>query len=360
MSRNKRWKKSVLAAALAVSASLSLMGSSLIDPAKVSDKETEYTTVQAEIGSLLKTLSSDASLQFPLMVDVRNKLYNARVAEVYLTRADIIQEGAKLGLIASESSEADLAQTQLSLERARKELAEGTKDREEAILKKQKSISSLSGNAREIARLELQKMQISLSDFKLGQERTIANLEKSIEEQTEQSIDQEVSAPITGGIAYFSYINPGDSLYYNQVLLTLASPTPYLLRIEDSAGEWRYGMEITLDYGPHNNRKSCTGRIISADNILSHESRTGYAYAILDEEINPETITMPNVKGELYHVENVLVIPKKASKIYGGDNMVSLLEGSSIANRYVNLGLSNADGSWVVQGLEEGQTLIVD
>lgn len=359
MSKNSRLRRGALLLLVLCSCGL-LMGSALIDPAKVNSRQSEYTTVQVELGTVHRTLTSEASVQYPVQVEIRNKLHAARVADVNLVRTEVIEAGTVLGRIASESSASDLEQAKLSLQRAQDELANGIKDREEAIRLAQSALSGLQGTNREIARLELQKLQIALMDFTISQQRQIDTLEEEIEKKVEQSLDQEVIAPITGGISYFSYIAPGDSLSYNQVLLTLASPFPHVLRMEDSEGEWRYGMPVTVEYGPRNNRNSCTGRVVAADNILPHESRSGYAYVALDQEIDPRALTMLTVKGALYHLENVPVIPKRASQVSGGDNIVSLIEGSSIANRHVNLALTSADGSWVVQGLTPGQTVILD
>lgn len=368
MSRNKFFSRlhcakgremRLVAAALLAAGALPLMGSALIDPSTIQSKETEYTTVQAEYGSISKTISSNVSIVYPKKVDVRCKMSNARVAEISLSRTDTLEEGMKLGVLSSNNSQADLAATQLSLSRAQEALEDGVRSREEAIAEKQTTIQSLSGAAREIGRLELQKMQIELEDYKTRQERSIAQLQKQADEQTEALQDQTLYSPTDGKLSYFSYVNQGDSLYYNQVLLTLECQTPYLLRIED-AGEWRYGMEVTLEYGPHNNRSSCKARIVSADNILAHASRTGYAYAIVEDDINPEDLTLPTVTGEYFHLDNVLLISKRAVTLNGGQSQVTLLEDSSIANRYVNVGLSNTESSWVVQGLEEGQILILD
>lgn len=359
MSRNKGIRS--LAAALIAASALPLMGSSLIDPSSIEEKQTEYTVAQAEIGSIVKEMTASASIYKPTYVDVRCKVYDARVAEIGTFRSDIIEEGTKLGVLRSESSRANVAQTELNLKRARENYAFEIQEREEAINEKQIAVQQTKGGYdREIAKLELRRMELSLEEYRLKQEKTIAELEKTLAEQQEQLLDVEVIAPVTGKVTHFSYVSAGDSIGYNSVLLTLQTSDPTLIRLEDPNGVWRYGMECTVEYGPRNNRKNAPARIISADNVLSPTESTGYAYAQILGEFNEEDATIINVSGEEFRLDNVLLIPKKAASLYQGQNRVSILNGSSTANRYVRTDLSDKTNIWVLQGLDEGQTVILD
>lgn len=361
MSRNNRFSLRLKAAALLAAGALPLMGSALINPALVQDSGVDYTTAQVEYGSIIRTMStSNVTIVYPHKVDVRCDIINGQVAEVSISRTDHLEEGMQIGVLRSDNSGADLAEMQLSLERARTTLEEGVRSRDEAIARQQASLSGLSSTQRQKAQLQLQKMQLERQSFIRRHERSISQMEEKIAEYLENTREQTLLAPESGRISYYCYATQGDSVYYDQVLLTLETASPYLLRIEDSGGEWRYGMEVTLEYGAHNSRSSCRARIVCADNILPHSDGTGYAYAVVEDEIDPSEITQPSVKGEAYRVDNVLLIPKKAASPATGASRVALWNGSAIANRYIRTSLSNSNVTWVVQGLEEGQTLILD
>lgn len=347
-------------AALVACAAFSLTGSALVDPSAIGKGGADYKTAQVQRGTLLSEMTASGSVYRPTYVDIRCKVYDARVAEVALTRAEIIEKGTYLGLIRSESSRADLAQTSLSLDRAEEALIEQTEQREEAIRKKQDSLQGLSAAEREIAELEMRKMQIELEDYILRQERTIADLTEKEAEQTEQMEDKALYAPVTGSVAYFSYIMPGESLAYDQVLLTLQTSDPTLIRIEDEEGKWRYGMEVQVEYGSRSNLKTVKGRVISADNVLSATDATGYAYVQLEKDIPAEDLTQVKVHGEEIRLENVLLVSRNAHALYKGQQQASILDGASIARRYISAGFQDKNNTWVLQGLEEGQTVIVN
>lgn len=349
------------AAALAVAGALPLMGSALIDPSTVQTKEAEYTTAQAQYGSIVEEMATSAYMYRPTHVDVRCKVRDARVAEIAVFRSDLIEKGTKLGVLRSESSRADMTQTSLSLARAKEQYDEQVAAKQEAIVLKQDSLQSAGSAAqREILRLEIQKMELELSDYCLRQEKTIADLEEKLAEQAEALEDVEIYAPVTGKVSYFSYVAKGDSVGYNSVLLTLQTDDPTLIRLEDPNGLWRYGMPVRVEYGPRNNRTVVTGQIISADNVLSATERTGYAFAKLDQPLETEISSTITAYGEEFRLDNVLVIPKDAYVLSLGKSQVSILEDSSIANRYVSIGMTNKDTAWVMQGLNEGQSVIVD
>lgn len=364
MSKNRRNNRlcalRALAAVLIMASALSLMGSTLIDPDSMKADEVQYTTAQVELGSIVKEMNSGASLYFPKHIDLRCKVRNARVTQMTSTRTDSLTQGLELGVLHSESSRADLSQTSLSLQRAKQEMSEGLRSREEAIVEKQQSLHELPAEQREIARLEILKMQIELEDYRLRQQRNIASLEERMEEQEEELQDVVLTAPATGKVSYYSYLNLGDSVSYNQVILTVDSQDVVLLRIEDAAAKWRYGMIVQVGYGPRNKQKTCLARIISADNVRNPLQQQGYAYAKLLEDVPIEELTYVTVSAEEFRVDNVLVIPRKAHKLSHGQNMVSILSGRSVANRAIRIGLSAPQTSWVLQGLEEGQSLILD
>lgn len=362
MSRNKSSRLPArAAAALLIAGALPLMGSALIDPAKLDAGSADYVTAQAKYGTITRDMSETAVVYQPTIVDIRCEVRNARVAEVSVTRANVIEEGTKLGVLRSESSRADLAETTITLERARESYEKGVQDREEAIREKQLSAQNITDPAeREIARLEMQRMQIELDDYCLRQERSIELLEKREAEQTEALEDAVLYAPVTGSIAHYSYLSPGDSVAYDSVILSLRTDDPTLIRIEDPDGRWRYGMDVTINYGTRMHPKSAKARIVSADNVLSPTERRGFAYAQLLEEVPAEDLTQLNAVGEEFRLENVLVIPSKAHALVKGKQQVSIKDGASVANRYVSVGLQDKDNTWVLQGISEGQSLILD
>lgn len=358
--QGRRSRGALARAAFILAACAALSGSALVDPASIEAGGAEYKTAEAHYGTILSEMTETGTVYRPTCVDVRCELDNARVAEISLTRADIIEQGTKLGVLRSESSRADLAATSLSLERTQEAYADGVEEREEAIRERQAALQEMDPAEREIARLEIRKMEIALEDYILRQEKAIADLTESEAEQAERLEDVVLYAPVTGSIDHFSYLQPGESVAKGQVLLTLRTDDPTLIRIEDPDGKWRYGMTIDIDYGSRSNQKTVRARIISADNVLSPTDAQGYAYAQLLEDVPAEDLTQIKARGEEFRLDNVLLVPRTAHALAGGKQQVSIKDSSSIARRYVSVGLQNKDDSWILLGLEAGQTLIIN
>ena len=360
MSRNNSKARRVLTALMIAAAILPLMGSSLLDEESMSKPQAAYTTAQAHVGSFVKTASNSASIYWPVIVDVRNEVRSARLESITLSRVTELTEGALLGTIRSEGSQAELSAARLALARLREGYETGAADRAEAIADAELALAGLAGQEREIARLRLEKQRLEAERFALQQEHAIAAQEKTVADIEEDLQGADVYAPVTGGIDYFSYVSAGDSLYYGQLLLSVRRKDTYLLRVEDGSDRFRYGMTVTVQYGPRNNRTACAGRVVSSDSVRRYNDATGYAWIRLDEPVDVDDLTQPSVSAECMRVDGVLLIPRKAARLTAGKQMVTILDGASLANRYINIAMNNSEESWVLQGLEEGQTLVLD
>lgn len=359
MSRNNTVRIAVclLLAALC----LPLLGSALVDPATLNIKTSEYKTAEVTRGSFTKDATTGGSVYYPVKYDVRCESRNARIRSINLKRSSELEAGQVLGTVYCETSRAGMAEQQLNLIRSQESLEEGIREREEAIADARKALSSITdATEMEIACLNIEKMEIELESFRLGTEYSIAGTERAIAELEGQLADVDLVAPVTGGIDSYKYLNEGDSLRYNEVLLTEYDGSIVLIRCESSVTGWRYGEEVQIKYGPRNNARYTTGHIVKADNILPNARRTGYFYVLPDEPIPADDLIQVTVTGLQYDMDDVLTVSKHAVTLYRGKDLVSILNGSSIAKRFVNVSLSNNEVYLVLQGLAEGQSLILD
>ena len=60
------------------------------------------------------------------------------------------------------------------------------------------------------------------------------------------------------------------------------------------------------------------------------------------------------------YLDNVIVVPRKAVSLDGGKDYVECLVNGNVQKRFVNAGLSSTAGVWVLQGLNAGETFILD
>ena len=81
----------------------------------------------------------------------------------------------------------------------------------------------------------------------------------------------------------------------------------------------------------------------------------------LDEEVSSDFFK-GNIRyrGISEEVCNVLQIEKKAIEREAGKEFVYILDGDMVQKRYIKTAMNTVDIVWVLDGLYEGQTLIVD
>ena len=56
----------------------------------------------------------------------------------------------------------------------------------------------------------------------------------------------------------------------------------------------------------------------------------------------------------------MLIIPRRAVTLEGGKNYIECLVDGNVQKRFVNIGLSNMSNVWALQGLNVGDTIILD
>ena len=94
----------------------------------------------------------------------------------------------------------------------------------------------------------------------------------------------------------------------------------------------------------------------------------------LDEEMSMEDYGYrggPNGRGfgftlnmeysaDYQEVKNVLLVDREALQKDGGKTFVYVLEDGVIHKRFISVGLSSKTSAWILDGLSEGQDLILD
>lgn len=215
---------------------------------------------------------------------------------------------------------------------------------------------------------------------------TLKNLEKQIEAKKKQikeaedsladmkkdASTKEIVANCSGIVNQISNYKAGDIIDVNASVATISDESSSYIIVEDSDKKLSYGNSAQISYKDASGQsKTVTGTVVTANPMtISSELRSGYALIGLPTDaIGDMALTNQNADGwwsmtrfgltaTLRDMDNVILVPRAAVTDVGGTTYVTVKEdnGSLKMVSFV-AGGSDASNYWVVEGLEEGQTI---
>jgi len=363
MSRNKPRLMMLLLLAVLLCCTQAL-GESLISEDMIKKETVNYSnTFTVELGTFERSYSEQASEYYPHTYVLRFEGDNARFGEYLVGRKQEVKAGDVLATFTLDVDEVALASKRQALMRAEESYALQKQDRQEAIQDQLEALEKeRNAFAYEIQTLKIQRAQVALEQFCSQQERHIENMRQEIAELEEKYSQTTIVAPYDGVITSLTYKQEGERLYPNEELITLYRTDGMMLRITNNNGHFRYGMQVTVAAGPAKSRTYFTGRIIAADTTLAESKRAGYAYIELDpgQEEFPTRGIQPTVSAATYYVDQVYCLPRRAVEAENGKYYVYKLVDGKVEKRFVNVALQGITEMWVLQGVEVGETIIID
>lgn len=356
MSRSKLRRALALCAALAA-LSAGARAEDLIDDSLLVPESANYETVTIEYGDYIKEVSASGYQVFAVEQNLFMEEGSARLGEINVIRNAEVKAGDVLATYEKEGSRAELERMELALERAQEEFETGKRERTDNIeaLRAERQ----AGQAKR-AQIELERAQLEYERYVYETERSLAEQRAQIEELSEFYADSELIAPFDGVITWMTTKNEGDTIYEGETLFTLQSQERYVIGLDNSSGNFRYGMRVSVGLGPRNDKIYVEGRIIAAANILPSESKPAYALLELYGDVDEDDLRNITISGNNIELNDVLIVPRSAITFDGGKSYVSILDGDMVQSRIIVSGHNAAGDTWVVQGLEEGQQVIID
>ena len=357
--------KALLTVALCLSLPLSgalAQSDSIISEDMIKTETVNYSkTAVAEYSTFLREYSASATEFYPYTFPLRPEVDNASFVEYHVSRRQEVKAGDLLATFSIEVDEEALASTQLSLERTKADYEAGRAQQSEAIgdmLKEQKLLKDM--YAREEMTLRIKRAQLAYEQYCYQQENAIQDLEEQLAELQEENSQTQLFSPIDGVVTDLMYKRVGERVYADEVLITLYREDGMLLRVSNSDLHFRYGMDVVVMSGTKKNPIYYKGTVVAADNQLPATRRLGHAFIELEPLEEGTRLSRLSATAPTQQLENVLVVPRKAITMEGGKNYVECLVDGNVQKRFVNLALSNSSSAWILQGLEPGETVIID
>lgn len=171
-----------------------------------------------------------------------------------------------------------------------------------------------------------------------------------------------ISAPFSGIICNIQ-VTPQEHVSSSQELFTLVNIDQIQVHarvLESEIGKMKTGREVTLNFSAYP-EKNFKGTVKAISPVITPEDRTCRVIITME---NPDEVIKPGMHAEVEIITDIypdrLLIPQEAILVRGGRKLAFVVEGNLAKWRYLELGLENEEYAEVLDGIKEGEEVIIE
>ena len=327
----------------------------------LTSEEANYKTVQTKMGDYHKESTGSGSIIYLLHSTLYWEYSEVCFTECLVKEGQKVKQGDELMRFESEENRLQLETLRIQLERIRESFEETNAKMLEELQTAKEKAKELKNEELTIAELKIEKQQAKYEQFVYEHERDVRRIEEQIAEVKEEAKADVLLAPYDGVVEDVAKLHEGDRVSGGRWLVKMYSTDRMLIKADKAADKLRYNMDVVIETGKNETLKSYQGKVIAAPNVLPTSVSQDLVLIELDQDITEEQLTGSiRYRGISEEVQDILMVERKAIQYESGKEYVYVLEGDMIRKRYVETALNSSEGVWILDGLEEGQTLIVD
>lgn len=329
-------------------------------------------TCDVERGTLMREFSASATVTYARQVTVYLETDEAQYVEHTVVNGQQVKKGDVLAVFRKKTDNVRLKEIELSLWALETERTDGLYDRDKADEELQEQLYELEilpddqktyrvYVEQQVLLQKLERSRVEREQFQLR----IDERKRALEEERAQIWENEagltVTAPMDGVVANVQYLSSGVTCYRGQPLLRLYDPESVLLTAGAGIlGDFRVGQRVNIEYGRSNDRRTTTGVVVAADGLLPAALRGSGAAIALDEALNGDDLLNPTVTSVEIELKDVLLVPRTAVTNESGGQYVYIDQDGSPRKRYVQVGPSDLQHTAILDGLQEGQPIVLE
>lgn len=171
-----------------------------------------------------------------------------------------------------------------------------------------------------------------------------------------------IRAPFDGIVSDIK-VSPQESISAGRELFTLVDLSRIKVQarvLESEIGKMKVGYEAGLRFSAYPGR-TFRGHVEAVSPIINPEDRTCAVHIAVDnprEEIKPGMHAEVEIAADIY--KDRLLVPQESVLVRGGRKLVFVIEEGLAKWRYIEVGLENKDFAEVLDGVKEGEMVIVE
>ena len=323
----------------------------------------QYKTMLVERTEYTRTITANGKIWYPVKTDLRWEQENSYIAEVCVIVGQQVKAGDVLISFDVEMDQVQLETLRLQLNREKEERTKGKTSRQAGIDAAKQTLAETpqeDSYAYAIAALQVESLQAEYNAFVCQADRKVGQLEKQIAQLWDKAENKTLVAPYDGVIEAVCTYKPGDKVEPGQTLVSMYAIDTFYIEITNTPEVLRINTEVTVSNVNLTHTKEFTGRVIASPEILPEQSGTDLVLVQLDEAADLNDFKQGIVvTAQMESLEDVILLDPSMIRADGGQSYVNILDGESVRKSYV---VTKRIGGkiWILDGLEEGQLLIVD
>jgi RND family efflux transporter MFP subunit len=314
--------------------------------------------MKAEVSGVIQKLNVEESQhvkQGDLLVQLDDREYRLN-----LERADA-ERLSKLSKILIEKKFGELGEIPASSDREKIQKAKGEYDNASELFRKglisQKDFEQASADY-ELAMIESGEKKDEILAASMG----LTQSEVEVKKARLDLEKTEIRAPFSGIITDIK-ISPREHLSSGRELFSLVDISHiqvYAKVLESEIGRLQVGREVEIKFSAYP-EKVFKGRTKAISPIINPEDKTCKVVIEVDnprEEIKPGMHAEVEIPAEIY--KDRLLIPQEAVLVRAGRKLAFVVEDGLAKWRYLEVGLENENYAEIIDGVKEGEVVIVE
>ncbi len=171
-----------------------------------------------------------------------------------------------------------------------------------------------------------------------------------------------IRAPFSGIITDIK-ISPKETVTAGREIFTLVDISRIKVQarvLESEVGKMRVGREADLRFSAYPG-KTFKGKVEAISPIINPADKTCTVHILVEnpeEEIKPGMHAEVEISADVY--TDRLLVPQEAVLVRGGRKLVFVVEEGLAKWRYIEVGLENEDYAEVLDGVKEGESVIIE
>ena len=320
------------------------------------EKETTYRLHIAQPQTVSREMELSANPAYFLQKSVRTDA-EYQLIELCVDRSDSVKKGDIIAVLQGLGSRMDIEQKRLE----RDAYAAGTAEMAayyETLLKNAEALPANTENEISIRNLRITYAQAELDLYNLQSTQALNAMDEAIAALEAAAGEAYIYAPADGSVRTVTNYRDGDVIPAGTELCVINEANSQRIYGLSSSGTYVYGREVEVTLGRSDNKKTYTGRVVSSPEVQGSEYYSTDIYISIDEKIATRS-TDGRAALSFTVLDNVIAVPSNAITILDGRATVQILDGDSVYTRSVVRGPIVGNVVTVLQGLKEGDQIVV-